>query len=337
MKSSKINFTTLLGASFAIAVVYLGGIKAVKNPMMFLDTHAILLVVGGTLAATLLAYPVNQLTQLVDFILFGVFSRKKTDYISLVEEMAEVNLCMKTHNPNIRYKEFSHFFLKEGVNLLHEKTYTYDDVSDILEDRASAFKNKYQQDAKILNAIAKYPPAFGLLGATTGMISMMTNLGGPGGTAAIGQAMAVALVATFWGIATANFVFLPLADHAQKAFIKDEFTRNFIKEGILLIKKGTNQRVFIERLCSMLSLEERVLARSQNANSMAVVEGENIIDLFQKRADARMANQHQVAAQSQQQEQMQRTQQYQASIQNPQAGAPEAGLNFKNVKTKKHG
>ena len=165
---------------------------------------------------------------------------------------------------------------------MFETTYTYEDLTNILEDRVTAFKKKYQQDAKILNAIAKYPPAFGLLGATTGMIAMMTNLGGPGGTTAIGQSMAVALIATFWGIATANFIFLPLSDNAQKAYVSDEFTRNFIKEGILLIKKDTAQKVFIERLSSMLPLEERVEAKTSTATVSISSIQSNIIQIFSK-------------------------------------------------------
>jgi len=273
--------TSLLGAAAAIAVVYYGGIKGVKNPVMFLDTHAIILVVGGTFAATFLAFPYKQLTQLFDFIIFGVFSSKKTDYLKLVDELAEINHCYQNKNQQARTKDYSHYFVREGVNLLFEPSFSHDDLADVLEMRVQAFKKRYQQDAKTLNAIAKYPPAFGLLGATTGMIAMMTNLGGPGGTAAIGQAMAVALVATFWGIATANFVFLPLSDNAQKAYTSDEFTRNFIKEGILLIHRNTQPKVFIERLTSMLPLEERLEAKSQHASAFNIVPS-NIVQMFSK-------------------------------------------------------
>ncbi|MCC2679343.1 MAG: hypothetical protein K0R29_1919 [Pseudobdellovibrio sp.] len=271
--------TSLLGAAAAIAVVYYGGIKGVKNPVMFLDTHAIILVVGGTLAATFLAFPYKQLTQLFDFIIFGVFSSKKTDYLKLVDELSEINQCYQNKNQQARTKEYSHYFLREGVNLLFEPALTHEDLEEVLDLRVQAFKKRYQQDAKTLNAIAKYPPAFGLLGATTGMIAMMTNLGGPGGTSAIGQAMAVALVATFWGIATANFVFLPLSDNAQKACTSDEFTRNFIKEGILLIHRNTQPKVFIERLTSMLPLEERIEAKSQHASAYNIVPS-NIVQMF---------------------------------------------------------
>lgn len=267
-----------MGAGIALAVIYFGGLKGVKNPAMFLDTHAIILVVGGTLAATLLAFPVSHLSQLLDFIFFSVFSKKHTNHLKLVEEMAAVNIQIHTPEAmNLKQKIYSHIFLREGVNLLLDNKFNHDDLSDILDDRVTIFKKKYQQDAKILNAIAKYPPAFGLLGATTGMIAMMTNLGGAGGTAAIGHAMAVALVATFWGIAAANFVLLPLSDNAQKAYLADEFTRNFIKEGVLLIKRGTEQKVLVERLSSMLPLEERFAAQTANISPL------NIVQLFSRK------------------------------------------------------
>jgi chemotaxis protein MotA len=282
MRKFNLNLTTLTGAAAAGLVIYYGGLKAVKSPEMFLDSHAILLVVGGTLAATLMAFPFRQLTQLFDFVVFSVFTGRKTDYVKLVEELADINQNIQTPGNQIKNKEYSHYFVKEGVGLLHETSYSYDDLSDILDARVLAFKKKYQQDAKILNAIAKYPPAFGLLGATTGMIGMMTNLGGAGGTAAIGRAMAVALVATFWGIAAANFVFLPLSDNAQKAYLADEFTRNFIKEAILMIRKRTAQKVFIERLTSMLPLDERLEAKSNHFTPSMILPN-NIVQMFTKK------------------------------------------------------
>lgn len=267
----RLNFTTILGALIAATVVYFGGFNGVKNPMMFLDTHALILVVGGTMAATLLAFSLKDLSQLFDFMLFNVFTKKKTDHLKLFEEMSFVNLHFLSNPMSLKGDYYSHVFLQESVKLLVDEKFSYKEMKEILEDRVYIFKKKYQQDAKILNAIAKYPPAFGLLGATTGMISMMTNLGGSGGTAAIGQAMAVALVATFWGIAVANFVLLPLSDNAQKSYLADEFTRNFIKEGILLVKQNTDQKVFMERLRSQLPLAERVESMRSNIFSFNLI------------------------------------------------------------------
>ena len=291
MKNKSLNVTTIFAAIVACSIVYYGGLKTVKNPMMFLDGHALLLVVGGTIAASLLAYPLAHLSQVFDFILFGVFRYRKTDYVTLIEEFADIQQGVINQDGNISYRSFSHPFMAECVNLLMKKSLTVDEMASLLQDRVYVFNRRYLQDAKILNSIAKYPPAFGLLGATTGMISMMTNLGGPGGTAAIGEAMALALVATFWGIALANFVFLPLADNAQKAFLSDEFTRTFIRDGAMLIKTNVDRRYLIEKLASMLPLEERSAARGSFA-TYPIKEHINVVEIFANQKKKKVRVEH---------------------------------------------
>ena len=118
------------------------------------------------------------------------------------------------------------------------------------------FRKSYQSDAKTLNALAKFPPAFGLLGASTGMITMMTNLG-KGGAETIGPAMAIALVATFWGIAVANLILLPLADFAAKAAQDDTHVREMIYEGLLLLKKKESQAYILQVVNGYLPIDSR--------------------------------------------------------------------------------
>lgn len=226
--------------------------------MMFLDAHALLLVIGGTLAVSLIAFPLRQLVNLGDFLFLGVLLKKRLELSDVVNELRAVAGAYRNKNmPAIQAMAFKHAFINEGVSLLLDPDLGRDEIESVMLNRRDRFKWRYQQDAKTLNAIAKYPPAFGLLGASTGMIAMMTNLGGPGGTAAIGEAMAIALVATFWGIALANFVFLPLADHAQRIFQRDQHLRSVITEGILMIKEGVPENVLFENLRSMLDFEDR--------------------------------------------------------------------------------
>ncbi len=262
MGRRSLNFSTMIGAIFAVVIIYHGGITMVENPIMFFNGHALLLVLGGTAAAALLAFPIAHLSQVFDFLLFSVFRSRKHNHLELTNQMTEIHRGLQENDPQISYSTYSHPFLTEGVALLGTKEpISYDDLADILDDRILSFNRRYLQDAKVLHSIAKYPPAFGLLGATTGMIAMMSNLGTAGGPEAIGRAMAVALVATFWGIAIANFILLPLADNAHKAFLADQFTRELIREGVLLMQKGVSRKLFVERISSMLPIDQRTACR----------------------------------------------------------------------------
>lgn len=267
MGRRSLNISSIVGAIFAFVILYHGGISMVENPIMFFDPHALLLVVGGTISASMLAFPVAHLSQVFDFILFSVFRSKKHNHLELAKEMTEIHRGLQENDPQVGFSAYSHPFLTEGVALLGAKEpISQNDLSEILEDRIYSFNRKYLQDAKVLHAIAKYPPAFGLLGATTGMIAMMANLGTAGGPESIGRAMAVALVATFWGIAASNFLLLPLADNAQKAFLSDQFTREFIREGVLLMRKNVSRKLFVERISSMLPIDQRTVCRQTLLN-----------------------------------------------------------------------
>jgi chemotaxis protein MotA len=180
---------------------------------------------------------------------------------------------MRSQSVGAGFHAAMHPFLAEGLNLLQKNYLTRAELEDVLHARRLVFKKKYLQDAKILNAVAKYPPAFGLLGASTGMIAMMTNLGGPGGTSMIGASMAVALVATFWGIAAANFLLLPLADYAQRIIVVDQEIRELIIEGTMMIYDNADDEVLAERLRSRLQVGDRykVLRRGAHLQSVPTV------------------------------------------------------------------
>ena len=251
------NISSILGFFIAGLVIYFGVLHGAKDATIFLNNHALILVAGGTLAASLIAFPFSQLFNLADFLYHGVLFKRRVDSANIVDQIRTASQFFQKNPDDLRMANADHPFLAEGFILLRKNYLETDDLRSVLASRRLAFKRKYQQDAKVLNAIAKYPPAFGLLGASTGMIAMMTNLGGSGGTAAIGSSMAVALVATFWGITAANFVLLPLADHANRSFLRDQSLRELISEGLVMVHEGCSDVILGETLRSMLDTDQR--------------------------------------------------------------------------------
>lgn len=249
------NKTSVIGFSVVAVVLYLGVLQHAKSTAIFLDSHAIMLVIGGTLAAAMVAYPYKTLTRTVDYLIWGLLFKTKQKYVQVTQDLANVRGCYMS-NQQYSIADESHPFLKESVVFLLNKNISNEALEDILSARSDYFRKKYKEDAKVLNALGKYPPAFGLLGASTGMIEMMQNLGG-GGSAGIGQSMAVALVATFWGIGLANFVILPLADSASKAADEDNLIRNLITEGMILIRQNVNDDHFQAHLRGYLNVSDR--------------------------------------------------------------------------------
>lgn len=249
------NVSLYSGILIAIGTLWFGVFRSVSNPLFYLDSHALILVCGGTMAASLIAFPFSRLAALGSTLL-NWLSRKKTPDYKVVEELYEASIYYSKYKELATSVEFSHPFIREGFQLLMSENFSEQQLQDILLKRIAAFKKNLQNDAKVLMALSKFPPAFGLLGASTGMISMMLNLS-TGGTQKIGSSMAIALVATFWGIGLANLVFLPLSDFANKVAQDDSHTRLIIMEGLVLIKHQQPPHVIVEVLKSHLPAADR--------------------------------------------------------------------------------
>lgn len=249
------NSSVFIGVAACIAVVYFGIVHGLSAPEMLLNSHAIILVIGGTVAITLFSYSIEKISEVWNFVSNGFFFKKTKKDVAMIEDLL---VTVKNWYANSWYQNSSnHPFVNDAFRVLSEEDITASDVTHILNARRDTVARKYFEDAKVLNNIAKYPPHLGLLGAASGMIQMMVGLG-KGGIETIGGAMAIALTATLWGIFLNNFVFLPLSDSATKAAEDEMYIRNMIVEAVILIKKGHAEKVVTETVVSRLSAPQRI-------------------------------------------------------------------------------
>lgn len=247
----------LITLGFVMHVGIFGGFSDLS---IFFNTHALALVFGGTIAITLLSYSFKMVSELLDFLIYGFFLKKSSHNIEVVYELLTAIYQNKSPFFDSKKVKFKHMFVLDGLNLLREPHMNPDEVYDAMAMRVQNFKIRYQAYAKVLLNLSKYPPALGLLGASTGMIQMMTNLG-TGGPEAMGKAMAVALTATFWGIGLANFIFLPLADYAFQLAEDDNHIREVIAEAIVKEKEGVSYESLCEMITFGLDIHEQVAVR----------------------------------------------------------------------------
>jgi len=251
------NIASLIGFIIAGIVLFFGVIHPMKDPRIMADTHALYLVIGGTACATFISFPLKKIFSIVALFFRRVFLRNAKNRKDIVKSLVDASGVAKTNPLQLANLNSPHDFATEGYRLIADGVLNEHDLQETLTTRAKFFKKQYQDDAKLFHSIAKYPPAFGLLGAVTGMIAMMGSLG-TGGPETIGAAMAIALVATFWGIALANFVLNPLADLYMKIADEDYSQRQMITEGLMMIKRRESPIVVQEKLNSFLPLKERI-------------------------------------------------------------------------------
>jgi chemotaxis protein MotA len=251
------NISTVIGFAIGLAVLYFGVFASAPNPQMFLDEHAIILVVGGTLCAAFISFPISKLVKIATLFVKVALFKNHTSNQAIVKAIGDAASAARTNPLVLANMKGPHPFLNEGFQLVGEGLLSESDLDEVLRHRSQFFKTSYMHDAKVIQSLAKYPPAFGLLGAVTGMMAMMMKLGSSG-PEVIGQAMGIALVATFWGIGIANFVFLPLAEFYNKLAVEDHYSRIIISEGMLMLKRKETPVVVLEKLNSFLPVKDRI-------------------------------------------------------------------------------
>jgi chemotaxis protein MotA len=249
------NKSSIFGFLIVGVVLYASVFQTTKNPQIFFHTSSLILVLGGTLAVAFIAFPFASLAKTVDYLLWGFLFKKKREYLKVSQDIAGARSAFQ-NGQSFTASDDSHPFLKESVILLLNGNIADDGFEEVLRQRSEYFKKKYKDDAKVLISLAKYPPAFGLLGAAVGMIEMMNALS-TGAQVNIGQTMMLAFASTFWGIAFSHFLILPLADSASKAVDDDHMLRSLIIDGVVLIRQRVSDDHFQAYMRGYLSLSDR--------------------------------------------------------------------------------
>ncbi len=261
------NVSSLFGLLMALSIAIGAAATATKNWKVFLDWHAMLIVVGGTIAASLISFSGPKLVGLFKVFFVKVLGRQQEIKVAFNEI---VDLA-KGYRENEKYLKdkvgtLKCHFLREAIELMVKGGIDPAELDGILRMRADAIHHRHEQDAEMFKALSKFPPAFGLMGAVMGMIAMMQNLGGADAMASVGPSLAVALVATLYGIAIANFIFLPLGENLHKLNKMDSIIRKMVLYGVKLIRMKKHPLVVEESILSLILPSEREPLRKKKAS-----------------------------------------------------------------------
>lgn len=254
------NFSSLIGISMGVAVMYLALTHTSDNLNFFMDFHGILIVVGGTAAAASISFPLGDVIMLLKVFVLRVLGRGRFNYQEIISQI--LDLSKKSSLGVGALQEFvpqiKHDFLKEAVSLVATGILTEHEIRSTLEQRLKTLETHYMQEANMFRVIGRFPPAFGLLATTLGMIGLLQKIGQPDSQKLIGPAMSVGLIGTLYGIALANLIFIPIAENLTERTHEEIMIRRMIIEGVLLLKAQVNPITMRELLNSFLLPRHRV-------------------------------------------------------------------------------
>lgn len=239
--------STILGFAAAIAVIYVG-ISSIHSLNLLLDPISFVIVLGGTFAAGVITFGVPDMLGILNNTL-RVFSRPKSNVEKTIAEVLRVTGRMD-RNPKLyglseEFKD-THPFLQDGLRLI-ENGLSSDEIQMIMETDMEKRKEHHLHQVEILKTLAKYPPAFGMIGTVIGLVGLMSNLS-KDSSAMVGPAMAIALLTTLYGLLFANYFFIPMSDNLLHRVADDMAGRDVILRGVLMMKDKIDPLVIKENL-----------------------------------------------------------------------------------------
>ncbi|BAS27507.1 motility protein A [Limnochorda pilosa] len=257
------DLTTILGILVGIGILG-ASVAAGSSIGSFVNWPSLGIVLGGTLASTLVHFPFRQVLSIVPLALVALRNRDHRAR-ALIHDLVEFSKKARREGLLAMEQEAAEHpndFLRKGIQLVVDGTEP-DLVRSIMEIDLAAHEERHAIGQEVMQSMGAYAPAFGMIGTLIGLIQMLTRLDDPD---AVGPGMAVALITTLYGVVLANLVFLPLAGKLRLRSQEERLEKELIVEGVLSIQAGENPRIVEEKLLAFLSPEERaaeIESRSQ--------------------------------------------------------------------------
>lgn len=243
------DLTTILGLAIGIAAILLGQVLEGGHISSITQPTAALIVLGGTLGAVVVSFPGHALKATLSGIKQAFMPKKQS-----VEEIIQalVQMATKARREGLVALEkdaesLSNPFLRKGLRLAIDGM-SAAGIRLAMELELEAHEEDAQFPGKVMEAAGGFSPTIGIIGAVLGLIHVMENLSDP---SKLGSGIAVAFVATVYGVGLANLVCLPLGSKLKLRAKERGVTMGMIVEGVAALADGDNPRNIEEKLKGM--------------------------------------------------------------------------------------
>lgn len=229
------------GMGFVLGTILLGG-----SIMMFVNIPSILIVMGGTMAATMIAFPLSDFLSMFKTGM-KIFIFKIQPPEEIINNLVEIsNKARKGGLLSIEgdIQNTEDPYLAQALQMTVDGVKTAD-IAQIMQKKMALTKKGLDVGADIFSSMGSYAPAFGMIGTLIGLVQMLANLDDP---SSIGPKMAVAMITTFYGAVLANLFFIPMSDKLTGRNEEEITNMNIIFEGILSIREGEHPKLMEDKL-----------------------------------------------------------------------------------------
>jgi chemotaxis protein MotA len=250
-----LDIATIIGLALGLGAVLGGAVLEGLHFGSITQPTAAIIVLGGTIGATTLSFSLKTMIGSAKAMMKVLFEPKTTDAGVVQEIIGFANkarkeglISLETQIPEVKDE-----FLRKALSLAVDGTDSKL-LRETMEIELDHYDHEGALDAKVFEAAGGYAPTVGIIGAVLGLIHVMENLSDP---SKLGSGIAVAFVATVYGVSVANLFFLPCANKLKLKHQSAMTTKEMMLEGVLGILEGINPRVIEEKLKGYLPHEQR--------------------------------------------------------------------------------
>lgn len=237
---------SLVGLTLGVAAILIGQAMEGGHIASLLQPTAFLIVIGGTLGAVMLQSPLRVFKEGMQMAKW-VFVPPATSHAVIIQQVAGWSQVARKEGLLALEAQIARIpdpFMRKGLQMLVDGVEP-GRLREVLEVEIGAWEAQLRQSAKIWEGAGGYAPTIGILGAVMGLIHVMENLSDP---AKLGSGIAVAFVATIYGVGSANLIFLPIAKKLLAHIGTLVAQREMFVDGLVGIANGDNPRIIESRM-----------------------------------------------------------------------------------------
>jgi len=248
-----VDRASIIGLLLGFAAIVGGNVLEGGRIDSIFQPTAALIVFGGTAGATLLSYPFRDVLRAVAALRQVLFA-KHADSRTLITDIIRFSITARRSGfiaVESEIRNLDHPFFQKALTLavagMLPKL-----LVETMEQDCMTFEDENRRIAKVFETAGGFAPTIGILGAVLGLIHVMENLSDP---AKLGTGIAVAFVATIYGVGSANLILLPISRKLTNQLNHELSLRAMILEGVVGIQSGLNPHYLEERLKTFIEGE----------------------------------------------------------------------------------
>ena len=244
------DLATIIGIVMGLGAVFGGAALEGLHMTALVQPTAALIVLGGTAAATFVSYPMSTLITAVKD-LKKVFMPPNEDPEAVIKNI--INYAAKARRNGLISLEqeaqtVKDAFTKKGISLVVDGI-DPQKLRETMEIELSSFQEHGKGSAEVFESAGGFAPTIGIIGAVLGLIHVMSNLSDP---SKLGGGIAVAFVATIYGLMTANIFCIPFGTKLKHRLKEELLQKEMVIEGLIAIQNGENPHFIEQKLRAYL-------------------------------------------------------------------------------------